>query len=46
MGEIGVEVANSILSGIPVTFDDWNQKLILMEVFLVDESGEIKGEVV
>lgn len=46
MGQIGVEIANSILLGMPVTFDDWSKKLILMEVFLVNESGEIQGGVI
>lgn len=41
MGELGVEIANSILRGEPVTFDDWQEKIILMEVFLVDETGEL-----
>jgi ABC-type sugar transport system substrate-binding protein/UDP-2,3-diacylglucosamine pyrophosphatase LpxH len=46
MGQIGVEIANSVLMGIPVSFDDWTQKLVLMEVFLVNESGEIQRGVV
>lgn len=45
MGEIGVEIANSILHGEPVTFDDWQQRIILMEVFLVNERGEFSQEV-
>lgn len=40
MGELGVEIANAILSGDEVTFDDWQRKLILMEVYLVNENGE------
>jgi ribose transport system substrate-binding protein len=42
MGQIGVETANSILLGEPVAFDDPAQHIILMEVYLVDESGEVK----
>ncbi|SEW14896.1 substrate-binding domain-containing protein [[Clostridium] fimetarium] len=42
MGEIGVEIANSILLGIPVTYDDWTKKEILMEVYLIDEKGEAR----
>jgi len=42
MGEIGVEIANSVLLGIPVTYDDWTQKEILMEVYLIDEKGEAR----
>jgi ribose transport system substrate-binding protein len=42
MGQIGVETANLILLGETVTFDDPVQHLILMEVFLVDESGEVR----
>jgi ribose transport system substrate-binding protein len=45
MGEIGVEIANSVLLGIPVTFDDPSIKLILMEVYLVDEYGNIKRNI-
>ncbi|GEM_PF-5182700 len=45
MGELGVELANSILLGKPVTFDDWQKKLILMEVFLVNENGEFSRDV-
>lgn len=40
MGETGVEVANSVLLGIPVTYDDTREKIILMEVYLVNENGE------
>ncbi|MDD3416314.1 MAG: substrate-binding domain-containing protein [Lachnospiraceae bacterium] len=40
MGEVSVEVANSLLLGIPVTYDDNKEKTILMEVYLIDESGE------
>jgi ribose transport system substrate-binding protein len=46
MGEIGVEVANSFLLGRPITFDDWVEKTILMEVFLVDETGEVRKGIV
>jgi len=42
MGEIGVEIANSVLLGIPVTYDDWTNKEILMEVYLIDEKGEAR----
>jgi len=42
MGEIGVEIANSVLLGIPVTYDDWTTKEILMEVYLIDEKGEAR----
>lgn len=45
MGELGVELANAILLGKPVTFDDWQLKLILMEVFLVNEKGEFSKDV-
>lgn len=42
MGQIGVEIANDIIKGIPVTFDNSIEKLILMEVFLINENGEVK----
>ena len=42
MGEIGVEIANSILLNSPVTYDDWAKKEILMEVYLINEKGEVK----
>jgi ribose transport system substrate-binding protein len=41
MGQIGVEIANAVLLGEPVTYDNWIEKLILMEVYLINESGEI-----
>lgn len=40
MGETSVEVANSVLLGIPVVYDNPREKLILMEVYLVNEEGE------
>lgn len=46
MGQIGVETANAILLGEPVSFDDWQQKIILMEVFLVNEKGEFSKGVI
>jgi ribose transport system substrate-binding protein len=46
MGEIGVETANSVLLGIPVIYDDPTNKIILIEVFLVDEYGQIKKEII
>ncbi|MFA9377835.1 MAG: substrate-binding domain-containing protein [Lachnotalea sp.] len=46
MGALGVEVANSILTGIPILFDDWTKKIILMEVFLVNENGETMGNII
>lgn len=39
MGEIGVETAYSGLLGVPINYDDWLKKEILMEVYLIDESG-------
>jgi len=45
MGELGVEVANAVLAGLPVYYDNQNEKIILMEVFLIDESGEVRHEV-
>lgn len=45
MGELGVEIANTILLGKPVTFDDWQKKIILMEVFLVNEKGELTRDI-
>lgn len=45
MGELGVEIAHTILLGEPVTFDDWQTKQILMEVFLVNEKGEFSRDV-
>ncbi|HKM04773.1 MAG TPA: substrate-binding domain-containing protein [Lachnospiraceae bacterium] len=42
MGEIGVEIANSIVQGKSVTYDNYGDKLILMEVYLVDENGDAK----
>lgn len=46
MGELSVEVANSLLLGIPVTYDDNSEKIILMEVYLIDESGEALRSIV
>lgn len=40
MGEIGVEIANSVLQGMPVVYDDWSKREILMEVYLIDENGK------
>jgi ribose transport system substrate-binding protein len=40
MGELSVEVANSILLGIPVIYDDISEKIILMKVYLINENGE------
>lgn len=45
MGQIGVEIANTYLLGNPITFDDWREKIILMEVFLVDETGTVQNNV-
>lgn len=45
MGRIGVETANAVLRGTPVAFDDWREKIILMEVFLVDEKGEVSADI-
>lgn len=42
MGEIGVEIANSIVQGKSVTYDNYGDKLILMEVYLIDENGDAK----
>lgn len=42
MGEIGVEIANSVLQGLPVVYDDWTKKEILMEVYLIDENGKAR----
>lgn len=46
MGQIGVEVANAVLHGKPVAYDNATEKIILMEVFLIDENGEIKPNIV
>ncbi|WP_099467097.1 substrate-binding domain-containing protein [Konateibacter massiliensis] len=46
MGQIAVETANAILLGNPVTFDDWKEKVILMEVFLVNERGEFSTGII
>ncbi len=40
IGETAVEVANSVLLGIPVIYDDPKEKIILMEVYLINENGE------
>jgi len=41
MGEIGVQVADLVLMGKHITYDDWTKKEILMEVYLIDENGEV-----
>jgi ABC-type sugar transport system substrate-binding protein/UDP-2,3-diacylglucosamine pyrophosphatase LpxH len=46
MGQIGVEVANAVLVGAPVEYDDWTEKIILMEVFLIDENGEVRYSII
>lgn len=46
MGEIGVAIANTVLLGEPVEYDDWTEKVILMEVFLIDENGEVRHNIV
>jgi ribose transport system substrate-binding protein len=46
MGQIGVETANDILTGTPVSYDNAAEKLILMEVFLIDEHGEVRDNIV
>ncbi|BCN31167.1 substrate-binding domain-containing protein [Anaeromicropila herbilytica] len=40
MGELGVEVARSGLLGLPISYDDWYNKEILMEVYLIDENSK------
>jgi len=40
MGEIGVEIAYLAMEGKPITYDDRESKEILMEVYLIDESGK------
>lgn len=40
MGELGVEVANSILNGEAIAFDDRINKELYVEVYLIDETGE------
>ncbi|SFR98952.1 substrate-binding domain-containing protein [Anaeromicropila populeti] len=40
MGEIGVEIANAVLLGIPVVYDNYEKKEILMEVYLINQYGE------
>lgn len=46
MGQIGVEIANDVLTGIPISYDNAAEKLILMEVFLIDEQGEVRCNIV
>lgn len=42
IGELGVEVANIILTGGIVPYDDRISKELFVEVYLVDETGEIR----
>ena len=46
MGQLGVEVMNSILLGKPVLYDNYTEKLILMEVYLIDENGEAHNDII
>ncbi|MFA9377836.1 MAG: substrate-binding domain-containing protein [Lachnotalea sp.] len=46
MGELGVEIANLALLGKPISYDDTVNKLILMEVYLVDEKGNIRKNII
>lgn len=39
MGELGVQLANSIFKNEPITYDTPSTKELLMEVYLIDESG-------
>lgn len=42
MGSLGAELAYKILNGEPILYDDRNSKELLVEVFLVDEKGNIR----
>jgi ribose transport system substrate-binding protein len=46
MGELGVEIANSVLHGLPIVYDNWKEKEILMEVYLIDENGKSKAQLI
>lgn len=40
MGELGVQVSQDILQDIDVVYDDWINKEIYVEVYLIDDKGE------
>lgn len=43
MGELGVETAYKLLTGSPIAFDDRINKELYIEVYLIDENGEVRG---
>ncbi len=45
MGELGVELANTLLTGGTIRYDDRTTKELYMEVFLIDETGEVENRV-
>lgn len=45
MGELSVEIANSLLSGETIIYDDPTTKELLIPVYLIDETGEIKEQI-
>ena len=42
MGELGVELANTLLTGGTITYDDKTTKELYIEVNLIDETGEAR----
>jgi len=43
MGSLGAEMAYKILNGEYIAYDDRNAKELLVEVFLIDENGDIRS---
>jgi ribose transport system substrate-binding protein len=46
MGEIGVDIGYTVLNNGQITFDDWTTKEIYMEVYLIDETGAEKMNII
>ncbi len=42
MGALGVEIANDLLTGAPIIFDDVEAKELYVEIYLIDETGEAR----
>ena len=42
MGELGVELANKLLTGGKIIYDDRTTKELYIEVYLIDEKGEVR----
>ena len=42
MGELGVELANTLLNSGKITYDDKTKKELYSEIFLINETGEVE----